>query len=203
MGPESAPWPSADPALQAQEPERDYLEASIRTVVQIHLSEPAGDVLVFLTGEEEIEEACRKIQDEVKRFGPKAGPVKVLPLYSSLPPQMQQRIFEQASLLAPGLTQGRGAHPADGMPCLVLPSRLARQVLCLAGRAGPREQAGEPSRSQDHRLDQHCRDLPDHRRHRVRHRPRILQAKGVQPEDPSRVAARLTDQQGLRAPARR
>merc|ERR1711988_1310956 len=79
-----------------QEPERDYLEASIRTVVQIHVMEPAGDVLVFLTGEEEIEEACRKIQDEIKRFDHKTGPVKVLPLYSSLPPQLQQRIFEPA-----------------------------------------------------------------------------------------------------------
>lgn len=79
-----------------QEPERDYLEASIRTVVQIHVIEPIGDVLVFLTGEEEIEEACRKIQDEIKRFDHKTGPVKVLPLYSSLPPQLQQRIFEPA-----------------------------------------------------------------------------------------------------------
>ena len=48
-----------------QEPERDYLEASIRTVVQIHSCEPPGDILVFLTGEEEIEDACRKINKEV------------------------------------------------------------------------------------------------------------------------------------------
>ncbi len=35
------------------EPERDYLEAAIRTVIQIHLCEEvAGDVLVFLTGQE-------------------------------------------------------------------------------------------------------------------------------------------------------
>ena len=41
------------------EPERDYLEAAIRTVVQIHLCEPEGDILVFLTGEEEIEIVCQ------------------------------------------------------------------------------------------------------------------------------------------------
>lgn len=35
------------------EPERDYLEAAIRTVVQIHLCEEIeGDVLLFLTGQE-------------------------------------------------------------------------------------------------------------------------------------------------------
>lgn len=35
------------------EPERDYLEAAIRTVIQIHMcEEDAGDVLLFLTGQE-------------------------------------------------------------------------------------------------------------------------------------------------------
>lgn len=35
------------------EPERDYLEAAIRTVIQIHMCEDiAGDVLLFLTGQE-------------------------------------------------------------------------------------------------------------------------------------------------------
>ena len=37
------------------EPEKDYLIASIRTAVQIHTSEDEGDILLFLTGEEEIE----------------------------------------------------------------------------------------------------------------------------------------------------
>nr|CAB3501009.1 unnamed protein product [Digitaria exilis] len=79
-----------------QEPERDYLEAAIRTVVQIHMCEPAGDILVFLTGEEEIEDACRKINKEVNNMGDQVGPVKVVPLYSTLPPAMQQKIFEPA-----------------------------------------------------------------------------------------------------------
>lgn len=36
-----------------QEPERDYLEAAIRTVVQIHMCEEGeGDILLFLTGQE-------------------------------------------------------------------------------------------------------------------------------------------------------
>merc|ERR1719272_2272310 len=46
------------------EPERDYLEAAIRTVIQIHNSEGPGDVLLFLTGEEEIESACRSLRKE-------------------------------------------------------------------------------------------------------------------------------------------
>ncbi|KAF3958377.1 hypothetical protein ACB098_10G068400 [Castanea mollissima] len=79
-----------------EEPERDYLEAAIRTVVQIHMCETPGDILVFLTGEEEIEDACRKITKEVANMGDQVGPVKVVPLYSTLPPAMQQKIFEPA-----------------------------------------------------------------------------------------------------------
>ncbi|CAN6468006.1 unnamed protein product [Victoria cruziana] len=79
-----------------QEPERDYLDAAIRTCVQIHTCEPSGDILVFLTGEEEIEDACRRLNKEVNNMGDQVGPVKVVPLYSTLPPAMQQKIFEPA-----------------------------------------------------------------------------------------------------------
>ncbi|CAE6447767.1 unnamed protein product [Rhizoctonia solani] len=83
-----------------QEPEPDYVEAAIRTVLMIHQAEDEGDILVFLTGEEEIEDACRKIRLEAEglssggKDGP--GPLLVVPLYSSLPPAQQQRIFDSA-----------------------------------------------------------------------------------------------------------
>jgi HrpA-like RNA helicase len=79
------------------EPERDYLEAAIRTVIQVHLCEEGkGDVLLFLTGQEEIEDACKRIKREVDNLGPEVGEVKCIPLYSTLPPALQQRIFEAA-----------------------------------------------------------------------------------------------------------
>jgi pre-mRNA-splicing factor ATP-dependent RNA helicase DHX15/PRP43 len=80
------------------EPEQDYVEAAVRTVLQIHATEGEGDILLFLTGEEEIEDASRKIAlegDEMTREAD-AGPIKVYPLYGSLPPHMQQRIFDPA-----------------------------------------------------------------------------------------------------------
>jgi len=80
------------------EPEKDYVEAAIRTVLQIHATEPEGDILLFLTGEEEIEDACRKINleaDEMIREAD-AGPLKCYPLYGTLPPQQQQKIFDPA-----------------------------------------------------------------------------------------------------------
>lgn len=80
--------------------QRDYLDAAIRTVLQIHATESEGDILLFLTGEEEIEDACRKISlegDELVREQ-NCGPLKVYPLYGSLPPHQQQRIFEPAPI---------------------------------------------------------------------------------------------------------
>ncbi|KAJ8063182.1 hypothetical protein OCU04_008421 [Sclerotinia nivalis] len=92
------------------EPERDYVEAALRTVLQIHATEGEGDILLFLTGEEEIEDACRKISleaDEMIREAD-AGPLKVYPLYGTLPPAQQQRIFEPAPQpLKPGGRPGR------------------------------------------------------------------------------------------------
>lgn len=45
----------------SKQPEPDYVEASIKMAISIHEQEPEGDVLLFLTGEEEIELACSKI----------------------------------------------------------------------------------------------------------------------------------------------
>lgn len=79
------------------EPERDYLEAAIRTVIQIHMCEEMeGDILMFLTGQEEIEEACKRVKREIDNLGPEIGELKCIPLYSTLPPNMQQKIFEPA-----------------------------------------------------------------------------------------------------------
>jgi pre-mRNA-splicing factor ATP-dependent RNA helicase DHX15/PRP43 len=93
------------------EPEPDYLEAAIRTVLMIHQAEEPGDVLVFLTGEEEIEDACRKISGEAEQLAQSSslvGPLRAVPLYSSLPPQQQQRIFDPAPPPAyPGGPPGR------------------------------------------------------------------------------------------------
>jgi HrpA-like RNA helicase len=46
----------------------------------------------------EIEEACKRIKREIDNLGPEVGELKCIPLYSTLPPNLQQRIFEPAPL---------------------------------------------------------------------------------------------------------
>lgn len=40
--------------------------------------------------------ACRSIKTEIMKHGDSCGPVNLIPLYSSLPPAMQQKIFDPA-----------------------------------------------------------------------------------------------------------
>ncbi|XP_062572241.1 putative pre-mRNA-splicing factor ATP-dependent RNA helicase PRP1 [Saccostrea cucullata] len=90
------------------EAERDYLEAAIRTVIQIHMCEEGpGDILMFLTGQEEIDEACKRLQREIDNLGPEVGDMKCIPLYSTLPPNLQQRIFEAPPPAKPNGAVGR------------------------------------------------------------------------------------------------
>ncbi|XP_077406138.1 ATP-dependent RNA helicase DHX8-like [Vanacampus margaritifer] len=84
--------------LYAREPETDYLDASLITVMQIHLTEPPGDVLVFLTGQEEIDTACEILFERMRMLGPDLPQLIILPVYSALPSEMQTRIFEPAPL---------------------------------------------------------------------------------------------------------
>ncbi|KJA15451.1 hypothetical protein HYPSUDRAFT_48384 [Hypholoma sublateritium FD-334 SS-4] len=94
-----------------QEPEPDYVEAAIRTTLMIHRAEDPGDILLFLTGEAEIEDACRKIKleadDLINQDPSSVGPIVCIPLYSSLPPQQQQRIFDPPPAAIQGGPPGR------------------------------------------------------------------------------------------------
>lgn len=101
-------------------PVEDYVESAQRTVLQIHQTEPPGDVLLFLTGEEEIEDTCRTLRREAGALGAQApGALLVLPLYSTLPPQQQQRVFEPT--------------PTDGTRKVVVATNIAETSLTIDG----------------------------------------------------------------------
>ena len=82
--------------LYTKEPETDYVDASLITVMQIHLTEPPGDILVFLTGQEEIDTACEVLFERCKSLGNDVPELIILPVYSALPSEMQTRIFDPA-----------------------------------------------------------------------------------------------------------
>ncbi|CAN3358906.1 pre-mRNA-splicing factor ATP-dependent RNA helicase Prp22p [Diutina catenulata] len=81
--------------MYTKQPELDYVAAVLDSIVQIHVSEPlGGDILVFLTGQDEIDTCCEALFERLKVLGNGAPPLLVLPIYSALPADMQARIFD-------------------------------------------------------------------------------------------------------------
>ena len=73
---------------------------------------------------QEIEEACKRIQREIDNLGPEVGETKCIPLYSTLPPNLQQRIFEPAP--------GRRPNGAIGRK-IVVSTNIAETSLTIDG----------------------------------------------------------------------
>lgn len=75
-------------------PEADYIDAAVVTVLQIHITQPLGDILVFLTGQEEIEACQELLTERTRKLGSKIKELVILPIYANLPSDMQAKIFE-------------------------------------------------------------------------------------------------------------
>ncbi|ODA78792.1 hypothetical protein RJ55_06176 [Drechmeria coniospora] len=80
-------------------PVEDYVDQAVQQVLAIHVSMDAGDILVFMTGQEDIEITCELVQ---KRLDALNDPpeLSILPIYSQMPADLQAKIFDRA---APGV----------------------------------------------------------------------------------------------------
>eukprot|EP01135_Chromosphaera_perkinsii_P008563 Nk52_evm5s1401 gene=Nk52_evmTU5s1401 len=76
------------------EPVDNYVERAVQTVAEIHKHEPLGDILVFLTGQEEIEAAMLLLEEIVRDHGESMRrSLRYLPLYAGLPIRDQELVF--------------------------------------------------------------------------------------------------------------
>ncbi|KAL1625005.1 hypothetical protein SLS54_003732 [Diplodia seriata] len=147
------------------QPEANYLAAAITTVFQIHLSQPRGDILVFLTGQDEIETMAEDLAETSRKLGSSAPELIICPIYANLPQEEQAKIFEptppgkarkvvlatniaETSLtidgivyvIDPGYVKENVYNPRTGVESLVVTpcSRAsANQRAGRAGRVGP------------------------------------------------------------------
>ncbi|CAM9107743.1 unnamed protein product [Bubo scandiacus] len=141
-------------------PEADYLEACVVSVLQIHVTQPPGDILVFLTGQEEIEACVELLQERCRRLGSRLAELLVLPIYANLPSDMQARIFEPTPpepgkvvvatniaetsvtiegivyVLDPGFCKQKSYSARTGMESLVVTPCSRASANQRAGRAG-------------------------------------------------------------------
>lgn len=76
-------------------PCEDYVDSAVKQVLAIHVSQGPGDILVFMTGQEDIEATCELVDERLKMLNdpPK---LSILPIYSQMPAEQQAKIFERA-----------------------------------------------------------------------------------------------------------
>mmetsp|Transcript_18080 Transcript_18080/g.72343 ORF Transcript_18080/g.72343 Transcript_18080/m.72343 type:complete len:320 (-) Transcript_18080:2713-3672(-) len=147
-------------------PEADYLDACCVSVLQIHASQPPGDILVFLTGQEEIETAVEILNQRTRGLGSKVLELIIAPIYSTLPADMQAKIFEPTPpgarkvvlatniaetsvtipgivyVIDPGFCKQKSYNPKTGMESLIVVPVSRAGAVQRTGRAG-RTQPGK------------------------------------------------------------
>jgi HrpA-like RNA helicase len=104
-------YPDTVHHLNDIEPEREgevagavnYVTLAIQAAMDIHLTKPAGDILVFLTGPSENEQACDALFQRSERIDyrddigdPAVRGLMVLPVFGAMPTEAQRRIFQRA-----------------------------------------------------------------------------------------------------------
>ncbi|WIA21045.1 hypothetical protein OEZ85_005370 [Tetradesmus obliquus] len=85
--------------LWSRTPQEDYVEAAVKQALAIHLRDPPGDILIFMTGQEEIEATCFSLAerlDQMRSGGQDVPELMILPIYSQLPSDLQAKIFDKA-----------------------------------------------------------------------------------------------------------
>lgn len=146
--------------LYTYQPEPDFLEATLITIFQIHLEEGPGDILAFLTGQEEIESVERLIHERLHQLPEGSKKILIVPIYSSLPSEQQMNAFKEAPngfrkvilatniaetsvtipgikyVIDPGLVKARSYSPVTGMESLSIIPISKAQALQRSGRAG-------------------------------------------------------------------
>ncbi|TKY90651.1 hypothetical protein EX895_000649 [Sporisorium graminicola] len=87
--------------FHTDEPAQEWTDAALRTVLQIHVSRPPGDILVFMTGQEEIDTLARSLElysSELPAWAEAEGKslpmaLMIAPLYAALGPSASAKVF--------------------------------------------------------------------------------------------------------------
>lgn len=63
-------------------PVEDYVDQAVKQAIAIHINNPPGDILIFMTGQEDIESTCILIAEQISKLQSGVPPLQVLPIYS-------------------------------------------------------------------------------------------------------------------------
>lgn len=149
------------------QPQQDYLDAAIVTIFQLHQdASKRGDILVFLTGQEEIDTVAKLLEEYGPSCPPPAPKMIIVPIYAALSSSQQMSVFRATPqgcrkivlatniaetsitipgirfVIDPGFVKMRSFNPRVGIETLSVVPISKASARQRAGRAG-REAAGE------------------------------------------------------------
>lgn len=81
--------------MYLETPAEDYVEKAIDVVFNIHSQEGPGDILVFLTGREEIDNAIQAVSERAAQLSSRQDVLQPLPLYAGLSSEQQLYVFDK------------------------------------------------------------------------------------------------------------
>ena len=141
-------------------PEADYIDACVVSILHIHATQPLGDILVFLPGQEEIESCTEILTERMRKLGSQVKELLIRPIYANLPSDMQAQVFEPTPpgarkvviatniaetsitidniiyVIDPGYCKQNSFNPRTGMESLVVVPISRASANQRAGRAG-------------------------------------------------------------------
>eukprot|EP01022_Parablepharisma_sp_SALTPOND_P028529 TRINITY_DN71103_c5_g1_i1.p3 TRINITY_DN71103_c5_g1~~TRINITY_DN71103_c5_g1_i1.p3 ORF type:complete len:627 (+),score=67.27 TRINITY_DN71103_c5_g1_i1:11580-13460(+) len=139
------------------------IENSVKAALRIHMTEGPGDILVFLTGFEECEQAvqlCYHKLEKLKNLGKPVPSMMIVPLYGAMQSEEQSLAFEKpppncrkivfatniaetsltvngvAFVIDSGYVKQKQYNPKTGMDTLVITPISKVQAVQRTGRAG-------------------------------------------------------------------
>ena len=118
--------------LYTKQPEADYVDAAVVTTLQIHVTQKigSGDILIFLTGQEEIEACAETLVMRTKGLGSRIPELIICPIYANLPADQQAKIFSKtppnARKVVIATNIAETSLTIDGI-CYVIDSGFAKQ----------------------------------------------------------------------------
>ena len=104
--------------MHLESPAEDYVEKALDTVLDIHTQEGDGDILVFLTGREEIDYAVQALSERAAQAGARYGAIQPLPLYAGLSTEQQMYVFDK---------------PPEGVRKVVFSTNIAEASVTIDG----------------------------------------------------------------------
>ncbi|KAI9017228.1 P-loop containing nucleoside triphosphate hydrolase protein [Gaertneriomyces semiglobifer] len=140
------------------------MDAALVAIFQLHMEQPLGDFLVFMTGQEEIVNLNKLVEDYARQLPPQCPKLLVCPLYAKLPTEQQSQIFQPTPpgtrkvilatniaetsitisgiryVIDTGMTKVRAINPRTGIDTLAvqpISKASARQRMGRAGREAP------------------------------------------------------------------